>query len=170
MTTYQVTRPRTGMEALQELKSKFEGVLLGWLGYRAGRNFYEMHPDVGRAVVHGMHSLRRWWVWLFFCKVWLFSACFALFMWYLRLHDNAATDYNDYIINDADHAAVMRRAVIFLIPSFVALLVGYCRNVDYSLFKRRAVYQVMRPLVVAIDKVPNWLLYLLPVAVLCFPF
>jgi hypothetical protein len=172
--TYQA-QPHTyyagsGTHALLELKTRFEGVLLGWLAYRAGRNFYNVHPNLEDAAIHGAHALRRWWVWLFFIKVWLFSAAFILWMYYLRLHDNATGPGSDFIINDADHSKIVSNGLFFLIPAFVALLITYCRNIDYSLFKRRLVYKVLRPLTVVLTWVPNWLLYLTIPCILMFPF
>src|SRR4051812_48787914 len=76
-----------GLQGLQELRKKCEALLLGWLAYRAGRNYYKLHPDVAEAFIHGAHALRRWWVWLFFFKVWLFSIGFLGWMLYLRFHD-----------------------------------------------------------------------------------
>ena len=158
------------MNALMELKAKCEALFLGWVAYRAGRNFYEIHPDVEAAFIHGAHALRRWWVWLFFFKVWLFSSAFFLWMHYLRLHDNATGPDQDFIINDSDHAMLVRRGLIFMVPALVAILITYCRNVDYSLFQRRFVYNVMKPLTVATSFLPNWTLYVLVPCMLCFPF
>ena len=36
-------------------------LFLGWLGYRAGKNAYEIFPSVEHAAIHGATALRRWW-------------------------------------------------------------------------------------------------------------
>lgn len=158
-----------GTSALMELKRRSEAFLLGWLAYRAGRNHYNLHGSLEEAVVYGAHALRRWWVWIFFFKVWLFSNLFVCWMIYLRLHDNATSNGQDFIINDGDHAVVVRNGLIFAIPALIAVLVTYSRNVDYSLFQRRLVYRVTRPLCRLLDRVPNWVLYLTVLSMLCFP-
>lgn len=160
----------SGIHAAQELKSRLEVGILGFLGYRAGKNHYELHHDMEEAVIYGAHAVRRWWVWLVFTKIWLFSAGFSLFMVYLRLHDNGTPNSQDFILNDGDAHVVTRNALIFLIPSFVlGVLVTYTRNIDYSLFKRRAFYWLLRPLSILVTWIPNWVLYLTVLCVLCFP-
>ena len=157
-----------GTQALMELKRRCEALMLGFLAYRAGRNYYTLHPDITDAFEHGAHALRRWWVWLFFTKVWLGSLLVILWMGYMELHDRANPG-NAYWVDDGDAKVTLRNGLIFLVPSLLAVLVTYCRNVDYSLFKRRFVYRILRPLVKVLDKVPNWVLYLTVPCMLFFP-
>ena len=159
-------RPRTGGEALQELRHKCEGVFLSWLAFRAGRNYFNLHPNVEDSFIHGAHAMRRWLIWLFFVKVWLFSACFTGWMLYLRFHDVRGESFQDH---SGDMGKITRNGLIFLGPALIALVVTYNRNVDFSLFKRRFVYKVTRPLTVVLDKVPNFVLYLTVLCILCFP-
>jgi magnesium-transporting ATPase (P-type) len=159
MTTYQ--DPRTGTEALVELKNKVQAVWLSWIAYRAGANYYNLHADLPTAIVHGIRAARRWWVWSFFLTVWLFSAAFILMMYSQRA--------NGAILDEETGYKITNNGLIILPIALLALLVTYCRNVDFCLFKRRFVYKVMRPLVRLIDKLPNWLLYLTVPAILCFP-
>ena len=162
MTTYH----RTGVEALQDLKTRLEVGLLGFLAYRAGRNHYNVHGDLEEAVIYGAHALRRWWIWLFFVKVWIFSTCFLGWMLYLRFHDIRG---ESFVTNSSAFDNVTYTLAAFLLPALLGLLVLYCRNVDYSLFKRRFVYRVLRPLVVVLDRVPAWGLYLIVPCALFFP-
>ena len=164
MTTYH--NPRTGMEALGELKDKLEVGILGFLAYRAGRNHYNVHGDLEEAIIYGAHALRRWWIWIFFVKVWLFSAAFTAWMLYLHFHDIRGESFQ---ANSSDFNNVTLTGLIFLGPAALALAILYCRNVDYSLFKRRLVYKVLRPLVVVLDRVPAWGLYVIVPCILCFP-
>jgi len=163
MTTYQ---PRTGMEALGELKDKLEVGLLGFLAYRAGRNHYNVHGDLEEAIVYGAHALRRWWVWIFFVKVWIFSALFLCWMLYLRFHDIRG---ESFVPNSSAFDNVTYTLAAFLPVALLGLLVIYCRNVDYSLFKRRFVYRVFRPLTKVLDWVPAWGFYLIVPCALFFP-
>lgn len=160
------TYHRTGGEALQELRSKLEVGLLGFLAWRAGRNYYNIQPDFGDAVIHGATALRRWWVWLFFVKVWLFSAAFTGWMLYLRFHDIRG---ESFVANSSDFNNVTFTLLAFLPFGLLGLLVAYCRNVDFSLFKRRLVYKVARPLTVVLDRVPSGVLYLIVPCALFFP-
>lgn len=172
MTTYQ-TQPVSqhtyyageGTQALLELKRRCEALLLGFLAYRAGRNYYTLHPDVTAAFEHGAHALRRWWVWLFFVKVWLFSVCFLGWMLYLRFHDVRGESFPV----DHNFQVVTRNLLVFIGPALLVLLITYCRNVDYSMFKRRFAYRILLPLVKLLDKVPNWVLYLIVPCALMFP-
>ena len=160
------TYHRTGMEALGELKDKLEVGLLGFLAYRAGRNHYNVHGDLEEAIVYGAHALRRWWIWLFFVKVWIFSTLFLGWMLYLRFHDIRGESFQP---NGPAFNNVTYTLLVFIGPALLALLVTYCRNVDYSLFKRRFVYRVLRPVVIVLDKVPAWGLYLIVPCMLLFP-
>ena len=160
------TYHRTGGEALQELRSKLEVGLLGFLAWRAGRNYYNMHPDFGDAVIHGATALRRWWVWLFFVKVWIFSVLFLCWMLWLRFHDIRG---ESFVSNSAAFDNVTYTLIAFLPLALLGLLVVYCRNVDFSLFKRRLVYRVLRPLVAVLDRVPAWAFYLIVPCALFFP-
>lgn len=156
-----------GTYALMELKRRCEALILGWLAYKAGKNYYAIHPNVEDSFVHGAHALRRWWVWLFFTKVWLGSAIFLGWTLYLGHHDIRGESFHDAT---GDLAIVTRNLTIFILPALIAILVTYSRNVDFSLFKRRAVYKVLRPVVVVLDRVPNWILYLIVLCPLFFPF
>ena len=80
-------------------------------------------------------------------------------------HDVRGESFNE----THDFNVVTRNGLLFFVPALLALLVTYCRNVDYSLFKRNVVYRVLRPLVKLIDWVPSWVLYLIVPCMLMFP-
>jgi len=151
------TYHRTGTEALAELKHRTEGVALAWVGYRAGRNHYNLHNDLEEAVIYGAHALRRWWVWLGFVNLTLIFVLATAWMEYLRHHDIRGESFPE--------SATFKNTLLqfqIVIPIMVLLLaILYCRNVDYSLFKRRFVYKVLSPLVRLLDRIPNGALYLL---------
>jgi hypothetical protein len=157
----------SGTHAYLELKAKLQAAGCIWLGWKAGRNYYEVRPVIEEAIIHGAHALRRWWIWIFFLNVWLGSTLFAAWMLWLRFHEVRGEGYPDI---SGDLNIVTRNVLMFLPVSLLSLLITYCRNVDFSLFKRRFVYRLLFPLVVTLDRVPNWLLYLIVFCPLFFPF
>lgn len=164
MTTYQAS---PGTEALFTLKDKLQTGLLGFIAYRAGRNHYELHGDMAEAILYGAHAMRRWWSWLIMTQVWLFWLALNAWLFYLTHHDIRGESYPDITGMIGGLRAVGK---IGLPITFVlAVAVPYCRNVDYSLFKRRLVYRLFQPLVVLLDKVPNGWLYVTVFVGLFFP-
>jgi hypothetical protein len=162
--------PGEGTYALMELKRRCETMWLGWVAYRAGKNYYALHPNVEDAFIHGAHAARRWFIWLLFTKVWLFSLGFLGWMLWLRFHDIRGESFQEAVGNTGDMGIVIRNLLIFLPPAFLVLLVTYARNVDFSLFQRRALYTLVKPLVVVLDRVPVGFLYLIVLFPLFFPF
>ena len=157
--------PTGGAEALVAFKDKCEGMWLGWVAYKAGTAFYEMHPDAAQAALHGLKAMSRWWVWLFFFKVWLGSTLFLAWMLYLRFHDVHGESYD---LGGLDPMTL--RVGMWIIPATIAVLTMYCRNIDFSLLQRRSLYNKVQPLVRKLDSWPNWLLYIIVFFPLMFPF
>jgi hypothetical protein len=148
-----------GTQAVLRLKEACEGLLLGWIAFKAGTNYHRMHPDGVDATVYGLHAMRRWWVWLFFTKVWLVWLGVVIWLTYIDHHDVRGESYVDLSGGLLD--ALQKFGYIGLPIAFVfGVAIPYCRNVDYSLFKRRLFYKIFRPLVVSLDRVPNAFLYL----------
>ena len=178
MTTYQQSpwnppTPSTyyagpGTYAALELKSKLEGLFLSWLAIRAGVNFYRLHPnDMGAAVLHGATALRRWWVWLAFAQAWLFFTLLTLWLLYMQNHKVQGEAYPD--ISGGLRANTYKLIAVSVLSLFTAVLIPYCRNVDFSLFKRNALYWVLSPLVKLLDRVSPPLLYLIGFVPLLWP-
>lgn len=167
MTATYHERPRTGAEALQDLQSQCQTLLLGWLAYRAGRNHFNVHGDLEEAFIYGAHALRRWWVWIIFVKIWLFWLCLVGWLSWLEYHDIRGESFYD---SSGTLAGLRWMGYIGLPITFVlCIAVPYCRNVDYSLFKRRLFYWIFRPLTILLDRVPNGALYLTVLVGLFFP-
>jgi len=155
-TVYVTEAPRSGAEALFTLKDKLQTGLLGFIAYRAGRNHYELHGDMAEAILYGAHAMRRWWSWLIMTQVWLFWFALNAWLFYLVHHDIRGESYPDITGMLAGERNVGK---IGLPITFVlAVAVPYCRNVDYSLFKRRLVYRLFQPVTRLLDRVPvGWL-------------
>ena len=168
MTTYQDTA-YPGTNALLGFQHQMQGVMLGWLGYRAGRNSYALHANAADAAIHGAHALRRWWIWLFFIKLWILQTAFVGLLSYYTVHDRANPQDTYVLASQNDQlTAYLTNGRIFVPLGFVLVLVTYCRNVDYSLFQRRFVYHVMRPICALTNWIPNGIIYTLIVWVPLF--
>lgn len=143
--------------AVQTLARRFQGVLLGWIAFRAGRNHYDLTAQLDDAILRGAEALRRWWIWLFFTKVWLFTLAITMWITYMEHHTIRGDSFHDY-----GGLGNWSTVSWWLLPfTFVlGVLLPYCRNVDYSLFKRRSVYRLLRPVTVALNKLPVGVLYL----------
>jgi hypothetical protein len=166
MTTY-VEAPRSGAESLFALKDKLQTGLLGFIAYRAGRNHYELHGDLAEAILYGAHAMRRWWSWLIMTQVWLFWLGLNAWLFYLTHHDIRGESYPDItgMLGGLQAVGKIGLPITFVL----AVAVPYCRNVDYSLFKRRLVYRLFQPLVILLDRVPNGWLYVTVLVGMFFP-
>jgi hypothetical protein len=159
--------PPSGAESLFALKDKLQTGLLGFIAYRAGRNHYELHGDLAEAILYGAHAMRRWWSWLIMTQVWLFWLALNAWLFYLTHHDIRGESYPD--ITGMIGGLQMVGKIGLPITFVLAVAVPYCRNVDYSLFKRRLVYRLFQPLVILLDWVPNGWLYVTILVGLFFP-
>lgn len=155
-----------GTQALMSFKSKCEGMWLGWIAFKAGQRYYDMHPDAVAAAEHGAHTLRRWWVWLFFAKVWLGSLAFLGWMLYVANHDIRGESFP----TDAGTNGFTIRLAVWIVPALIALLVVWTRNIDFGLSKRSGFYWMLRPVAKVLEWFPNWALYLIVLCPLFFPF
>ena len=146
-----------GVAAYQELFRRFQGVLLGWLAYRAGRNHYDISHDLGDSIVKGAEALRRWWIWIFFTKVWLFTLGITLWINYVQNHKIRGESFQDF---GGGLDTWMSHSWWLLPFTFVlGVVIPFCRNVDFSLFRRRFYYRLFQPLTIALNFVPVWMLY-----------
>lgn len=129
-------------------------VVVGAAAYQAGRNYYNIHPDTTAATIHGADALRRWQIWRALSKVWVVEVLILVMFFF---EERAMTSLDP--VNDL--AERVRNGAILLLPTLVfGVLIPYCRNVDFSLFKRRLLYRILRPLLVVTNWIPTWALYL----------
>lgn len=156
-----------GTAAAMELKRKCEGLWLGWVAYKSGMAFYEMHPDPVEAALHGAAALRRWWIWLFWLKLWLLTLAGFAWLSYLKYHKIRGESFQD---NGGGLDVIRTRILIFIIPATASLLIMWSRNIDFALFKRRWFYGIVRPLALMFEWCPNWILYVTIIMPVFFPW
>ena len=122
--------------------------VIGLIGAKAGKNHFAVTGDWGQSIQAAAGAFARWMVWSTLWFVWA-----ALLMWFATPTEAGFTG------ND-----IAGLAASLVIWPF-AFGVTWCRNIDYSLFKRRLIYKLYQPIAVALEGVPSPLLY----ALMCVP-
>ena len=128
---------------------------LGYLGYRSGKNHYEVNGDLVNAAWKGGGSAFRWWVWGSAWVLWMFTgAMYAFGWWASHFTVSASGDPMVPVPSDA-----MRGLVTLWVISPFFLGVTWCRFIDFSLFKRGFIYHIFRPLARIMAWCPTWALF-----------
>jgi hypothetical protein len=133
---------RTPGQYLSADPNKFFNVVAAALGAKAGHNHYQQTGDLQQAAGVGIGAFVRWMVWMITLGVWFFNSFFV-----------AAWETGS---NTPIYTA--------LIIAPFTLGVTWCRNVDYSLFRRGLIYKLYAPVARLIEGVPSFVLYLLVLA------
>lgn len=127
-------------------------VIGGWLGVKAGKNHLNRGIPMTEAIAKGVNAGRRWTGWIL--ATWLMFGI-GLFSLAMLDADGKVYDYNGGI-----HmwAISLPFSGLILWP---LMFVIYNRNIDQSLFKRRALYHLVSPLARRLDRFSSITLYLM---------
>lgn len=125
-----------------------------YLGAKAGKNHYALTQDGGEAVWKGADSGRRWANWTF---AWGYTIILAMIgVWSLMV-----VSADDYVSDDLDGDMRQAWGMLHAVPiQVLLLLVVYNRNIDYSLFNRRLLYWLIKPVQMLTLWLPTPVLYL----------
>lgn len=128
----------------------------GWLGVKAAKNHHARGLAWVDAAAKGANAGRRWTGWIIALWWMLFMGMFSLAM---IDADGKVYDYN---------GGIHLWAISLFLSGFILwpiMFVIYNRNIDQSLFRRRLVYHLVRPLARVLDRFSSITLYLMiPVA------
>ena len=128
-------------------------LIIGAIATKAGHNHYKVTGDWGQSIQAGMGAFVRWLTWSTLWFVWA-----IMLFWF-------ATPTAEHGYVTADIAGMAACVIVW--PFLFG--VTWCRNIDYSLFRRGLVYKLYQPIAVAVEGFPSPLLYALigvPIAIL----
>ena len=120
-------------------------LIIGAIATKAGHNHYKVTGDWGQALQAGAGAFVRWLSWSTLWFVWA-----ILLMWFAT-----PTEASGYVTSD-----ILGMAACVVVWPFL-FGVTWCRNIDYSLFRRGLVYKLYQPIAVAVEGIASPLLYAL---------
>ena len=118
-------------------------LIIGAIATKAGHNHYKVTGDWGQSIQAGMGAYVRWMVWSVLWFVWA-----IMLFWF-------ATPTVEHGYVSSDIAGMVFSVIVW--PFLFG--VTWCRNIDYSLFRRGLVYKLYQPIAVAIEGIPSPFLY-----------
>lgn len=156
------TASQVGFAAGQTISHVAAGAS-AYAGTKAGQNHYERTGDLSEAAWRGAIAGRRWFVWGLSCVAWcaMVVVTFCMFMGmgvdYTDLQDDPTSVAAIAAYRESSHTfyAWMLSLPIVLIY----ILVIYKRNIDFSLFRRKPIYDLAKLVSPLFAWAPNWLLY-----------
>ena len=124
---------------------------VGIAAAKAGANHYQQGASLGEAAGLGAGAFVRWMVWLMFFVLWWVIVVTNSMLGGLAANwSGAASQVND---------SLFHMAVMFALAPFT-MGVTWCRNSDYSLFRRGPIYRSFAPIACMVERVPTWAMYL----------